>query len=237
MNENPSNQVSTTDPHFRLENVSKQYSIGRVEAIANIDLTVNPGDFVALLGPSGCGKSTLLNLLGAIDRPTSGEIWFGSRCISKCDDDELTEVRRDHIGFIFQFFNLISTLSVFENVSLPLELAGLKQSEIERRVNELLETFGLTERRQFYPTQLSGGEMQRVAIARAVIHEPDLIIADEPTGNLDTDNGVRVLKILAELNENKKRTIVMATHSAEASAYAKRIINMKDGRILSQCSV
>lgn len=219
--------------HIRIENLSKTYDEHHVDALREISLNFERGEFVALMGPSGCGKSTFLNLLAGIDRPNSGQIFIGDTEISMLSDAELTALRRDKIGFIFQFFNLLSTLTAAENIALPLELAGkTSNAEIRKRCNEMLEKVGLSNRAAFYPSQMSGGEMQRVAIARAIIHGPELIVADEPTGNLDTENGEQILKLFVELCRQGKHTAIMATHSAEAAAYADRVVYLKDGRLL-----
>lgn len=214
-----------------MKDVSRRYPVGNVEAVHDVSLSIEKGEFVALLGPSGCGKSTLLNLIGAIDRPTSGTISLDDQCITNLDDAALTEIRRSKIGFVFQFFNLLGSLTVAENISIPLELNGVSAPERKRRVDELLDSFGLSGRAAFYPSQLSGGEMQRVAIARAIVHRPSVIIADEPTGNLDAENGAIVLELLARLNKESQTTIIMATHSKEASDFASRVVRILDGKL------
>lgn len=219
--------------HIRIENVSKKYDEHNVTALNKLSLTLERGEFVAIMGPSGCGKSTLLNLLAGIDRPSSGSIHIGETDISKMTDAQLTLLRRDKIGFIFQFFNLLSTLTAEENIALPLELSNSHgRSEIKAKCKQMLDRVGLAERASFYPSQLSGGEMQRIAIARAIIHAPELIVADEPTGNLDTENGEHILNLLSELCKQGGHTAIMATHSVEAAAYADRIVHMKDGHLL-----
>jgi len=219
--------------HIRIEKISKVYEEHHVSALKEIDLTFERGEFVAVMGPSGCGKSTLLNLLAGIDRPSSGKIYIGDTEITQLSDAELTHLRRDKIGFVFQFFNLLSTLTAVENVSLPLELAGkLSGKEIRQRCLDTLEKVSLAGRADFYPSQMSGGEMQRVAIARAIIHAPELIVADEPTGNLDTENGEHVLQLFRELCKEGQHTAIMATHSLEAASYADRTIHIKDGRLV-----
>lgn len=216
----------------RIENLSKKYAEHDVSALQNLSLAIEPGEFAALMGPSGCGKSTLLNLIAGIDRASSGKIYIGKQEITSMSENELASLRCTRLGFVFQFFNLLSTLTVEENVSLPLMLSGkLSSKEIKARSIAMLEKVGLQARASFYPSQLSGGEMQRVAIARAIVHEPQLIIADEPTGNLDTENGQLVLKLLLELCKNGKHTTIMATHSQEAAAIADRVIHLKDGRL------
>lgn len=175
------------------------------------------------MGPSGCGKSTLLNLMGGIDKPSAGQVWFDGQELTALSDEQTTRVRGTKIGFIFQFFNLLSTLTVLENVSLPLELVGRDERECRKLATEMLARVGLEKRVDFYPSQLSGGEMQRTAIARALIHRPSLILADEPTGNLDSENGTAVLEMLRSVNSEFKPTIIMATHSQEAANYADEL--------------
>jgi putative ABC transport system ATP-binding protein len=219
--------------HIRIEKISKVYEEHHVNALKEIDLSFERGEFVAVMGPSGCGKSTFLNLLAGIDRPSSGKIYIGDTEITHLSDADLTHLRRDKIGFVFQFFNLLSTLTAAENVSLPLELAGkLSAKEIRQRCLDTLTKVSLAGRADFYPSQMSGGEMQRVAIARAIIHAPELIVADEPTGNLDTENGEQVLRLFRDLCKEGRHTAIMATHSLEAAAYADRTIHLKDGRLV-----
>ena len=213
------------------ENVRKTYLGGEtpVEAVRGISLTLNQGDFIAIMGPSGGGKSTLLHLCGAMDRPSSGSLQIENIPLAQLGDEALTKLRRERIGFVFQFFNLLPTLTVQENIALPLQLARKKSAE--KKAAELAERVGLSQRLQHYPQQLSGGEMQRAAIARAIIHEPALLIADEPTGNLDSENGARVLQLLSELNREMHLTILLATHSPETAAAAQKIIFIRDGLI------
>lgn len=220
-------------PILSLDDVRKRYEGGEtaVEAVRGVTLQFEPGDFVALMGPSGCGKSTLLHLCGAMDRPSEGTLKIGETDIGKLNDDELTRLRRERLGFVFQFFNLLPTLTVKENIELPLLLARAAGDEAGRRAAELAERVGLSHRLRHYPAQLSGGEMQRAAMARAVIHQPALLIADEPTGNLDSANGARVLALLRDLNRDLGLTILMATHSQETAAVATRLVRMRDGMI------
>jgi putative ABC transport system ATP-binding protein len=216
---------------LRAENLSKTY-LGQsapVEALRGVSLELESGEFVAVMGPSGCGKSTLLHLCGAMDRPTGGRLHIEGQSVQDLADDRLTRLRRTRIGFIFQFFNLLPTLNVLENASLPLLLDGADGQEADRQALRLLQRVGLEDRLTHYPQQLSGGEMQRAAIARAVIHSPALLIADEPTGNLDSENGANILALLAELNLETRICILLATHSIEVASAADRIIFMKDG--------
>lgn len=218
------------------EGVYRTYSTGdaTVAAVAGVSLTLDAGDFVALVGPSGCGKSTLLHLCGAMDRPTSGHVRLETVSLDSLSDEALTEVRRSRVGFVFQLFNLLPTLTVLENVALPRLLNGERSTAAEPLARELLGRVGLSARVGHYPRQLSGGEMQRAAVARALIHRPALLIADEPTGNLDSDNGRRVLDLLVDLNRDTGVTILLATHDPEIAAAAHRVIRMRDGRIASE---
>jgi putative ABC transport system ATP-binding protein len=219
-------------PLLTAENLQKTYVTGeaRVTALAGVSFAVEKGDFVALMGPSGCGKSTLLHLCGAMDRASSGTIRLNDRDLSALGDDELTRVRREQVGFVFQFFNLLPTLTVADNIALPCLLAGMKDQDAERRARALAERVGIAHRLTHYPQQISGGEMQRAAIARALIHQPALLVADEPTGNLDSENGANVLNLIAGLNKELNVTVLLATHAADVAAAATRILKMKDGK-------
>jgi putative ABC transport system ATP-binding protein len=219
-------------PLLAAENLHKTYITGeaRVTALGGVSFSVEQGDFVALMGPSGCGKSTLLHISGAMDRPTSGTIRLADRDLATLEDDQLTRVRREQVGFVFQFFNLLPTLTVSDNIALPCLLAGMKPAEAERRAATLAERVGIAHRLRHFPQQISGGEMQRAAIARALVHQPALIVADEPTGNLDSENGATVLSLLTGLNQEMGVTIMLATHAAEVAATAKRVLRMRDGR-------
>jgi putative ABC transport system ATP-binding protein len=218
---------------IRLEQVTRVYPIGGadVRAIDGITLTIPTGEFVALMGPSGCGKTTLINLIGAIDRPTSGGVWLDEERLDLLSDDRLTRLRRTDIGIVYQFFNLLPTLSASENIGLPLLLYGLPAREIAARVARQLDQVGLPHRAHHWPHELSGGEQQRVAIARAIVAEPRVILADEPTGNLDSVAGGAVLELLQRLNREGRQTIVLATHSAEAARQAGRIVHLRDGKV------
>lgn len=213
-----------------LRDVTRIYAAnGReIAALREVTAAFPAGSFTALVGRSGCGKSTLLNLAGAMDRPTSGEVRLLGRCTSGLSDDVLTQLRRRQVGFVFQFFNLLPTLTVQENVELPLLLDGRRGEA--GRAKELLALVGLQERGRDFPHQLSGGEMQRVAIARALVHQPAVVIADEPTGNLDSATAQGVLELLAAASRKMGATVLMATHSGEAAAFADRVLEMRDGR-------
>lgn len=222
-------------PLLAADHVVRTFAAGdaTVAAVADVSLVLERGEFVALVGPSGCGKSTLLHLCGAMDRPTSGAVRLEGAVLGEQTDEALTRIRRERVGFVFQFFNLLPTLTAIENVMLPLLLAGARQPAAEPRARALLERVGLAGRTGHYPAQLSGGEMQRTALARALIHRPALLVADEPTGNLDSENGTRVLALLAELNRETGVTILLATHAAEIAAAAGRVVRMRDGRVVS----
>ncbi|MGH9837677.1 MAG: ABC transporter ATP-binding protein [Blastocatellia bacterium] len=215
------------------DQVRKIYEGGEspVEAVRGVSLALDAGDFVAVMGPSGCGKSTLLHLCGAMDRPTEGRLLVENADLSTLSDDQLTRLRHERIGFVFQFFNLLPTLTVGENIALPLLLAHRDANNAGKLADELAERVGIKHRLRHFPQQLSGGEMQRAAIARAVVHRPALLIADEPTGNLDSENGARVLALLGELNRELGLTVLLATHSADTAAAAGRVVHMRDGRI------
>ena len=202
-----------------------------VQVLDDVSFTIASGDFAVLMGESGSGKSTLLNLIGAVDRPTRGRLLLDDTDISSANDAQLTMLRRSSIGYIFQFFNLIPTLNVFENIAFPLSLANVSRRDIDKRVREVLERIGLPQRATHFPSELSGGEMQRVAIGRAVIHRPSLILADEPTGNLDSKRGDVVLQLIRELHDEQKPTVVMATHSEHAASFGDYVVRVADGRV------
>lgn len=220
-------------PLLSVERVSRQYTTGDavVTAVSDVTLALAPGDFVALVGPSGCGKSTLLHLCGAMDRPTSGTVRLEGAILNSLPDEALTRLRRERVGFVFQFFNLLPTLTVLENVALPLLLGGQRPPAAEQTARALLERVGLGARLRHYPQQLSGGEMQRAALARALVHRPALVIADEPTGNLDSESGASILALLLELNRETRTTMLLATHASEIAEAAGRVIRMRDGRV------
>lgn len=218
---------------IKIENLCKSFRTEEVETIAlnNVSLEVKDSEFVAIMGPSGCGKSTLLNILGLLDNPTSGKYWLGDKEVGMLKEKERTRVRKGQIGFVFQSFNLIDELNVAENVELPLTYLNVKASERKQRVQEILKRMNISHRATHFPQQLSGGQQQRVAIARAVISNPKLILADEPTGNLDSKNGEEVMSLLTELNR-EGTTIVMVTHSKHDATFAHRTINLFDGQIV-----
>ena len=218
---------------LRLENLSKSYREGEcLRVVLNCaNAAFAPGEFVAVLGQSGSGKSTMLNLISGIDRADSGAIWLDGQDLMALDERQRTLFRRKHIGFVFQFFNLIPTLTVLENVVLPLELNGVLTGETRRRAEPLLEAVGLLDRADTFPDRLSGGEQQRVALARALVHDPQFVLADEPTGNLDEETGQQVLALLDRLTRQAGKNLILVTHSAEAAAYANRILYLRDGKL------
>jgi len=220
---------------IKTENLTKAFRTEEVEttALNNVNLHIKKGEFVAIMGPSGCGKSTLLNIIGLLDNPTDGVYYFDGTDVSKLKESQRTGLRKGNIGFVFQSFNLIDDLTVFENVELPLIYLKVKASERKRMVEEVLERMKIGHRSKHFPQQLSGGQQQRVAIGRAVVSKPKLILADEPTGNLDSKNGLEVMKLLSELNK-EGTTIIMVTHSEHDAGFAHRVINLFDGQIISE---
>jgi putative ABC transport system ATP-binding protein len=220
---------------IKLANINKVFTTLDVEttALNNINLVIEPGEFISVMGPSGCGKSTLLNLLGMLDSPASGSYLFNDEQIADYSEKKLALLRKQYIGFIFQSFNLIDELSVYNNVELPLLYQRISAKERKQRVNEVLERVNLGHRAEHLPLQLSGGQQQRVAVARALVINPQLILADEPTGNLDSQNGEEVMELLTELN-GQGTTIIMVTHSPEHAKYADRIVRLFDGAIISK---
>lgn len=217
---------------LKTQALGRQYQMGTVtvEALQGINFTVQSGEFVAIMGPSGSGKSTLLHLLGGLDVPTEGEILLADSPLAHLSDDQLTTMRRREVGFIFQFFNLLPTLTTSENIALPLMLDGKDLLEYSQHIDHLLELVNLTDRRDHLPEQLSGGEQQRVAIARAFVNQPRIVLADEPTGNLDSRSGMDVLNLLQRACRELKTTVVMVTHDPYAASYADRVVFLKDGR-------
>ena len=220
---------------IKIENLTKIFRTEEVETVAldGVCLSVEQGEFVAIMGPSGCGKSTLLNIMGLLDNPTSGSYILDGEEVGHLKESQRTSVRQGKIGFVFQSFNLIDELNVEENIELPLKYIGVPQKERRERVVEILRRLELSHRAKHYPQQLSGGQQQRVAIARAVVMNPKLILADEPTGNLDSKNGLEVMQLLTQLN-NEGTTIVMVTHSQRDAGFAQRIINLLDGQIVPE---
>jgi putative ABC transport system ATP-binding protein len=218
---------------IELKDIKKTYLVGRSEypVLKGIDLEIEEGEFVALMGPSGSGKSTLLNIIGCLDRPTSGRFVLQGKDISRTSDQELARIRREELGFIFQTFNLIARISVQQNVEIPLMLRGISRRERRERATKLLESLNVAHRAEFGPQNISGGERQRVAIARALANDPRIIIADEPTGNLDLKNSSEVMKILNRLHE-ESRTIIMVTHNPEITGNCSRVIRLRDGRLM-----
>lgn len=220
---------------IKIENLTKIFRTEEVEttALNGISIDVKDGEFVAVMGPSGCGKSTLLNILGLLDNPDEGKYWLGEEEVSQLKEKDRTRFRKGRIGFVFQSFNLIEELTVEENIELQLKYLGVSKAERKQRTLDILRKVNLSQRAKHYPQQLSGGQQQRVAIARAVVGNPQLILADEPTGNLDSKNGKEVMELLSQLN-SEGTTIVMVTHSQHDATYANRIINMFDGQIVDQ---
>jgi putative ABC transport system ATP-binding protein len=216
--------------------LNKEYQMGEVtvHALRGVDFVVNKGEFIAIMGASGSGKSTLLHLLGGLDSPSDGEVMLAGKRLAQLNDNDLTIIRRREIGFIFQFFNLLPTLSAAENIALPLLIDGKHIGDYAAKVDEVLTLVGLADRKDHRPHQLSGGQQQRVAIARALVTDPAIILADEPTGNLDSASGGEILKILRHACDEKEQTIIMVTHDEHAAKYADRIARLKDGMIDAQ---
>lgn len=220
---------------IKIEKLEKVFRTDEIETFAlnGVDLEVKKGEFVAIMGPSGCGKSTLLSIIGLLDNPTKGSYLFDGTEVAGLREKNRTKLRKGHIGFVFQSFNLIDELNAYDNVELPLFYLKMKVSERRKRVEEVLQRMNIGHRMKHFPQQLSGGQQQRVAIARAVVANPTLILADEPTGNLDSKNGMEVMNLLSELNE-EGTTIIMATHSERDAAYAHRTINLLDGEVIME---
>ncbi|MEJ2728631.1 MAG: ABC transporter ATP-binding protein [Deltaproteobacteria bacterium] len=220
---------------LQTKNLTRVFTTEEVEttALNNVNLEVQEGEFVAVMGPSGCGKSTLLHIAGLLDNPTNGEYYFMGEEVSKYSEKKRAKLRKGNIGFVFQSFNLIDELTVFENIELPLLYLGISTAERKRIVNEMLEQLQLIPRKNHFPQQISGGQQQRVAVARALVADPKVILADEPTGNLDSSHGDEVMKLLVDLNE-KGTTVVMVTHSPAYADYANRVIHLFDGHIVTE---
>jgi putative ABC transport system ATP-binding protein len=226
----------TNNNFLRLENISRSYKEGphtRV-VLRDVNVAFTKGESVAILGKSGTGKSTLLNLISGVDRADAGTIWLDGRDLTALDERQRTLFRRQNIGFVFQFFNLIPTLTVWENVALPLELNGATAAQTQSQTDSILDAVGLLDRRSTFPDRLSGGEQQRVAIARALVHDPLLVLADEPTGNLDEETGRQVIALLDRLTRQVDKNLILVTHSAEAAGHADRILYLRDGRLTDE---
>lgn len=229
-------QVSLGETIILTENLNKTYKLGteNVEVLKNINLTIKQGEFVSIMGPSGSGKSTLLYLLGGLDNPTSGSVKIAGKELSVMKDKAKSIMRRRDVGFVFQFYNLIPNLDVEDNIMLPILLDGKKIKDYRKKLDDILEVVGLTDRRKHTPRELSGGQQQRVAIARALINEPEVILADEPIGNLDSKTGQEVMELLKRINLENGKTIVQVTHSSDAASYGQRIIYVKDGKVVEE---
>ncbi|MBV8880909.1 MAG: ABC transporter ATP-binding protein [Planctomycetaceae bacterium] len=225
-------------PAVRAENLHKAFVLGSnaVGALRGVDFAVARGEFVAVMGPSGCGKTTLLNLVGGIDVPSRGTVWVDGVEISRLSDDELTDLRRDRLGYVFQFYNLIPTLTARENIETPMQFRGRSKAERRERAAALLARVGLGDRADHKPSELSGGEQQRVAIARALANDPALVLLDEPTGDLDSATGKEILGLLQKLNREEKVTLMVATHDAAVAAISSRVVRLRDGKIESDAA-
>ena len=223
-----------TESLIKLGNVWKIYQLGKVEltVLREINLEINPGAFVTIMGPSGSGKSTLLHIIGCLDLPTKGKIFLQGKDISKLSEDDLAQIRGKRIGFVFQQFNLLPNLTAIENVMLPMVFQGTPQEKRKKRAKELLTSLDLEKRVFHKPSELSGGEQQRIAIARALANDPEIIVADEPTGNLDSTTGTMIMEILINLHQKEKKTIIVVTHDPNIAGYTEEIINIKDGQIV-----
>lgn len=223
-------------PVIKLDNVWKIYQRGEVPVMAlqGIDLEINKGEFLAITGPSGSGKSTMMNIVGCLDTATKGTIYLDSKDISLMDESKLAEIRGQKIGFIFQQFNLIQTLTALENVMLPMEFQNLSHDIIKKKGEHVLSLVGLKERMDHKPSELSGGEQQRVAIARSLVNDPEIILADEPTGNLDSKTGKYIIEFLCKLHKNENKTVVIITHDLSLAKFAKKIVQIKDGKIIKR---
>ena len=228
-----------TETVVELIDVTKTYRLGeiQVQALRGVNMKASRGEIVAIMGPSGSGKSTILNLVGALDRPTSGKVIIAGRDISKMPENKLGEIRRDSIGYIFQFYNLIPVLTAYENVELPMLIAGIGKEKRITRTHELMELVGLADRADHRPDELSGGEQQRVAVARALSKRPPLVLADEPTGDLDSKSGMQVMTVLKDLAKKELSTVVMVTHDHQMASLADRILEIRDGRIVKETEI
>lgn len=222
------------EPIIKLNNIWKIYQLGKVEltALKGISLEVTPGDFVTIMGPSGSGKSTFLNMIGALDVPTRGKVFLKGKDISLLTEDQLSQLRGKTIGFVFQEFNLLSNLTAIENVMLPMIFQGISLEKRKEKAKELLISLGLEDRIFHQPAELSGGERQRVAIARAFANNPEMVIADEPTGNLDSITGKKIMEVLTDFHQKEGKTVVVVTHDPHIAEYSKKIVNIKDGQII-----
>ncbi|MBR6044538.1 MAG: ABC transporter ATP-binding protein [Ruminococcus sp.] len=221
---------------IEVKNVNRSFRNGKetADVLKNINLTVEEGEFVSIMGPSGGGKSTLLYLLGGLDMPTSGTVSIAGRDLSKLDDKKLCAMRNEELGFVFQFYNLVPNLSVEDNISLPLMIAGKKRSEYKAKLDEVLEIIGMTDKRKLTPRELSGGQQQRVAIARALVFDPKVLFLDEPIGNLDSKTGTKIMELFREINQKYGKTIVQVTHSEASAQYGTKLVKLVDGRIESE---
>ena len=224
----------TNTPLIKLEDVWKVYQLGKVEltVLRDVSLEIAPGNFVVILGPSGSGKSTLLNVIGALDTPTKGKVFFEGQDLSKFSEDELAQVRGQKIGFIFQQFNLLPNLTAIENVMIPMIFQGSPEEKRKERAKSLLVSLGLGDRILHRPFELSGGEQQRIAIARSLTNNPDIVVADEPTGNLDSTTVKKIMEILIDLHKNERKTIIVVTHDARIADYAEQVVNIEDGQLV-----
>jgi putative ABC transport system ATP-binding protein len=220
---------------FDLRDVCKVYSMKGVQttAVCGVNLQVKKGEYVAIVGPSGSGKSTIMHIMGCLDTPTTGQLFLDGKDVSRMDDDELAKVRREKIGFIFQAYNLVPGLTAIENVALPMRFAGYGRGESKRKAAELLKKVGLQDRMEHKPSEMSGGEQQRVAIARALVNDPQVIMGDEPTGNLDSKTGVEIMELLEDLHKKTGKTVIIVTHDLRIAQRAKRHIKMLDGKVAS----
>jgi len=227
--------IKVMESIIKLENIWKVYRLGKVDltALKGISLEIHRGDFVSIMGPSGSGKSTLLNMIGCLDFPTKGKVFLKGKDISWLSEDQLSQLRGKTIGFVFQEFNLLPNLDSLENVMLPMVFQGVPEKERKRRAREILVLVGLEERALHQPAELSGGERQRVAIARAFANDPEVVIADEPTGNLDSSTGRRIMEVLKEFHQREGKTVVVVTHDPNIASYSEKIVNIKDGQIIS----